>query len=117
MILNPCVKNNKMVDENTCKACKETCSYAGQPITSERIKESEYTKHKGNKFYLVDDCDTLVCKLGNTVHDHYVNDEKCDNIDKIENDIERLQDAIDTNNTGVMQELLNEYSQLFKRYR
>lgn len=78
-----------------------------------------YTKHKGNKFYLVDDCDTLICKLENTVHDHYhyIDGAKCGNIDIIENDIERLQDAIDTNNTGVMQELLNEYSQLFKRYR
>lgn len=45
MILNPCVKNNKMVDENTCKTCKETCRYAGQPITSERI--AEYTYYYG----------------------------------------------------------------------
>lgn len=75
-----------------------------------------HTKHKGNKFYLVDDCDTLLCKLENIAHDYYMDDEKCD-IDKIENDIGSLQNAIATNDTETMQGIFNEYSQLFKRYR
>ncbi|SDF62509.1 hypothetical protein SPACI_040310 [Sporomusa acidovorans DSM 3132] len=38
MILNACVKNHKMVDENICKNCKdENCRHAGEPTTKERL--------------------------------------------------------------------------------
>lgn len=38
MILNACVRDNKMVDENICKNCKDgNCRHAGQPTTAERL--------------------------------------------------------------------------------
>jgi len=37
MILNVCIKNNTMVDENICKSCKENCRHAGQPNTKDML--------------------------------------------------------------------------------
>jgi hypothetical protein len=37
MILNACIKNNKMVDEKICKECKEKCRHAGSPTTEDRL--------------------------------------------------------------------------------
>ena len=43
MILNACIKNNTMVDENVCKQCKDkNCSHAGEPTTSERLDPYTY---------------------------------------------------------------------------
>jgi len=46
MILNACVKNNKMIDENICKNCKDAdCRHAGELTTKERLEK--YDKENG----------------------------------------------------------------------
>lgn len=43
MIVNACVKENKMVDENVCKKCmNKNCRHAGQPTTAERLDMGTY---------------------------------------------------------------------------
>ena len=38
MIVNACLKENKMVDENICKSCTHAnCIRAGEPTTKERL--------------------------------------------------------------------------------
>jgi len=45
MILNTCVKNNKMEDENVCKACTDkSCNHAGELTTRERIEADPIAK-------------------------------------------------------------------------
>jgi len=40
MILNACVKNDIMIDENICKNCKYiSCNHAGELTTKERIEK------------------------------------------------------------------------------
>ena len=70
----------------------------------------------GIKYNLIDDCDTLICKLGNKIDDFYYDDVKCD-IDKLEADLEKLQNAIDNNDRNIMQVVFNEYHTMFKRYQ
>jgi len=42
MILNACVKNKTMIDENVCKNCKDIgCRHAGKLTTKERIEKRE----------------------------------------------------------------------------
>ena len=42
MIMNACVKNNKMVDENVCKNCiDKNCRHAGEPTTKERMNKND----------------------------------------------------------------------------
>ena len=43
MILNACVRDNKMVDENVCKNCQDKdCRHAGEPTTRERLDMYTY---------------------------------------------------------------------------
>lgn len=44
MILNACVKQNKMVDENICKTCQLAgeCRHKGEPTTKERLDMATY---------------------------------------------------------------------------
>ena len=43
MILNACVRDNKMVDEKICKICThKPCRHAGQPTTAERLDMGTY---------------------------------------------------------------------------
>ena len=44
MILNACVKQDKMIDEQVCKECKlETnCRHKGEPTTAERLDIATY---------------------------------------------------------------------------
>jgi hypothetical protein len=43
MILNACVKNNKMVDEKICKNCNDkNCRHAGELTTAEKLDMSIY---------------------------------------------------------------------------
>lgn len=72
--------------------------------------------YKKSQFYLHDDCDTLLVKLENIIHDYYISDIKCD-IEKMEKDREILENAIKINDTKTMQYVLDNYSTLFKRYR
>ena len=74
------------------------------------------TTVNGISFHLIDDIDTLICKLENIRHAYYIDNEPC-NIDKVESDIEALQKAFEANDTATMQRYLNEYAPLFKRYR
>lgn len=73
----------------------------------------------GIKYYLSDDCDTLVCKLENSINEMYLDDTKYNEtkIDNLEADLEKLQSAIECNNRTTMQAILNKYSNMFKRYR
>lgn len=70
----------------------------------------------GIKYYVVDDADTLLCKLQNKADEFYLEDKPC-NIDKIEADIEKLETAIAKNNIKTMDTMISEYQTLFKRYR
>ena len=43
MILNACVRDDKMVDENICKFCTDrNCRHAGKPTTAERLDGNLY---------------------------------------------------------------------------
>ena len=43
MIVNACVKQNKMIDERICKNCTDkTCRHAGEPTTAERLDQYTY---------------------------------------------------------------------------
>ena len=74
------------------------------------------TTVNGIKFHLIDDIDTLICKLQNIRDAYYYDNEPCD-IDKIESDIEALKVAYDANDIATMKRYHNEYAPLFKRYR
>ena len=42
MILNACVEQKQMVDENICKHCgNNACRHAGEPTTRERLAKNE----------------------------------------------------------------------------
>ena len=70
---------------------------------------------KGIKYYVIDDAQTLLCKLQNKV-DAYYDGNEC-NIDKLEADIEILEKAISCNDITTMDTMISNYSSLFKRYR
>lgn len=72
-------------------------------------------KVNGNVYHIIDDIDTLICKLKNIRSDYYLNDKPC-NIDKIEHDLSELREAFDSNDFGTMERYHNEYCTLFKRY-
>ena len=74
------------------------------------------TMVNGIKYNLVDDIDTLICKLQNKVDDFYINDVKCD-IETIESDLKKLEIAFEEGNMGIMQKMLDKYHTLFERYR
>ena len=43
MIMNACVKNDSLIDENICKNCKDkNCRHAGYPTTKERLDMYTY---------------------------------------------------------------------------
>ena len=59
MILNACVKDNRMVDESICKNCTDKqCSHAGEPTTAERIAQRATQPTEINRW--IDGC-TKVC--------------------------------------------------------
>ena len=64
---------------------------------------------------MIDDADTLLCKLQNKADDYYYDGTECD-IDKVESDIEMLEIAISKNDIRTMDKMISEYHQLFKRY-
>lgn len=71
---------------------------------------------KGIKYYVIDDAQTLLCKLQNKVDAYYYDGNEC-NIDKLEADIEILDKAISCNDITTMDTMISNYSSLFKRYR
>ena len=47
MILNTCVEQRKMVDENICKHCtSKVCRHAGEPTTKERLEANDYSNDR-----------------------------------------------------------------------
>lgn len=70
----------------------------------------------GITYHLADDCDTLLCKLDNAAFESFMEGDY-DRNEKLENDRDRLEIAINRNDLETMQEMLNEYSGMFKRYR
>jgi hypothetical protein len=70
----------------------------------------------GVKYYLVDDCCILSVKLQNAIDDFYYDDKPC-NINKLENDLETLDEARRTDDYKTMQRIFNQYMHWFKRYR
>ncbi len=74
------------------------------------------TTVNGISYSLRDDCDTLLCKLDNAAFESFMEGEY-DRNEKLENDRDRLEIAISRNDLETMQELLNEYRGMFKRYR
>mgnify|MGYP006932861401 CR=1 FL=1 len=73
-------------------------------------------KVNGITYHLRDDCDTLLCKLDNAAFESFMEGDY-DRNEKLENDRDRLEIAINRNDLETMQEMLNEYSGMFKRYR
>lgn len=70
----------------------------------------------GIKYYLMDDCDTLICKLENAIHDCDDNG-YYDKAEKLEEDLDKLNKAFNRCDRKVMQEMLDKYHSMFKRYR
>lgn len=68
-------------------------------------------------FYLVDDCDTLICKLENRLNELYIARKfDIERIDRLEKDLEELKTAMRENNKVILQQMLDRYHILFKRY-
>lgn len=70
----------------------------------------------GIRYHVVDDADTLLCKLQNKADGYYYDNKVC-NIDKVESDIDTLEKAISENDIKTMDKMISEYHQLFKRYQ
>lgn len=73
-------------------------------------------KVNGITYHLADDCDTLLCKLDNAAFESFMEGDY-DRNEKLENDRDRLEIAINRNDLETMQEMLEKYSGMFKRYR
>ena len=67
------------------------------------------------KFYLKDDCESLLCKLENAAYESFMEGDYARN-ERLEDDRDRLEDAINQNDASTMRELLEKYSYWFKRY-
>ena len=70
----------------------------------------------GVRYHVVDDADTLLCKLQNKADDYYYSGKDCE-IDKVESDIDKLEKAISKQDIRTMDKMISEYHQLFKRYQ
>lgn len=73
-------------------------------------------KVNGITCHLRDDCDTLLCKLDNAAFERFMEGEY-EKSEKLEEARDRLEVAIDRRDRETMQDILNEYSGMFKRYR
>ena len=73
------------------------------------------TTVNGIRYHLRDDCDTLLCKLDNAAYEAFM-DGDYDRNEKLENDRDRLEIAINHNDLETMQAMLENYRWMFKRY-
>jgi hypothetical protein len=65
MILNACVRDNKMVDENICKFCTDkNCRHAGKPTTAERLDGNLYGNREATMQKLQAEYNALHDKMG-----------------------------------------------------
>lgn len=74
------------------------------------------TKVNGITYHLADDCDTLLCKLDNAAYEAFM-DGDYDRSERLENDRDELEIAINKGDRSKMQEVLEKYRMMFKRYR
>ena len=71
-------------------------------------------------FYLIDDCDTILCKLQNRIDEFYiegVSDYTIEQIDQFETDTCKLQTAIQERDFRTLKHLHNKYQFALKRYQ
>lgn len=73
------------------------------------------TKVNGITYHLADDCDTLLCKLDNAAYEAFMEGDYDRNA-KLEEDRDRLEIAINRRDREAMQEILEKYRTMFKRY-
>lgn len=73
------------------------------------------TTVNGISYSLRDDCDTLLCKLDNAAFESFMEGDY-DRSEKLESDRDRLEIAISRNDLETMQEMLDKYRTMFKRY-
>lgn len=73
------------------------------------------TTVNGIRYHLRDDCDTLLCKLDNAAYEAFM-DGDYDQNEKLENDRDRLEIAINRNDLETMQAMLENYRGMFNRY-
>ena len=73
------------------------------------------TRVNGITYNLADDCDTLLCKLDNAAFEAFMYGEYGTNA-KLEEDRDRLEAAINDRDYEVMQEMLDKYHTMFRRY-
>ena len=72
------------------------------------------------KFNLLDDCDTILCKLQNRIDEYYIDDVRdytVEQIDQFETDAEMLQTAIQERDYRVLKSMHNKYQFTLKRYQ
>lgn len=93
-----------------------TSSSAPEVTRAERNVMNTHRTVNGVRYHVVDDADTLLCKLQNKADDYYYDNMGCD-IDKVESDIDVLEKAISENDIKAMDKMISEYHQLFKRYQ
>lgn len=74
------------------------------------------TRVNGITYHLADDCDTLLCKLDNAAFDAFM-DGDYDRSERLENDRDELEIAINRRDREAMQAMLDKYNTMFKRYR
>ena len=74
------------------------------------------TRVNGITYHLADDCDTLLCKLDNAAFDAFM-DGDYDRSERLENDRDELEIAINRRDREAMQDMLDKYHTMFKRYR
>lgn len=74
--------------------------------------------YNGNRFYLVDDCDTLIVKLENAIREEESKpDYDIDLLDRLDKYLDDLQRVMREGDYVTMERILNEHSYMFKRYR
>lgn len=74
------------------------------------------TRVNGITYHLADDCDTLLCKLDNAAYEAFM-DGDYDRNERLENDRDELEIAINKGDREAMQAMLDKYHTMFKRYR
>ena len=74
------------------------------------------TRVNGITYHLADDCDTLLCKLDNAAFDAFM-DGDYDRSERLENDRDELEIAINRRDREAMQAMLDKYHTMFNRYR
>lgn len=70
----------------------------------------------GITFNLIDDCDSLICKLENKAYDCFMEGDYIKS-EKYDDDADTLKGAVENRDYMTMRKIFNEYCHWFKRYR